>query len=146
MESIEDPNHRAEWLFKIVEAKVWHEWPRDEPWPGTALDRRDGYVHLSTWPQVAGTLAKHYAGREGLVALALRADRLPPASLRWEPSRGGALFPHLYAPLDPGWVEGIEDLGVGDEGRHALPKVPRCLAEFSGLRSPGSPSAGPTDE
>ena len=65
------------------------------------LDRRDGFIHLSTHGQLAGTLERHFAGETGLIVLEIAADRLD-AGLKWEPSRDGALFPHLYGvvPLD----------------------------------------------
>ncbi len=66
--------------------------------PGAPIDVADGYVHFSTADQVAETATRHFKGERDLVILALDADALAPA-LRWEPSRGGALFPHLYAPL-----------------------------------------------
>lgn len=109
------------WLYKIVEAEVWASLPEGAPWPGTALDRRDGFVHLSTREQVVGTLAKHFPGREGLLLLWLDDSDLPQGSLRWETSRGGALFPHLYAPLDPAWVRRAEPLALGPNGAHVLP-------------------------
>lgn len=72
---------------------------------GAPIDVADGYVHLSTASQVAETAAKHFAGEDGLMLLALEADELD--GLRWEVSRGGAEFPHLYRPLrkiDVLWV------------------------------------------
>ena len=67
------------------------------------------------------TLATHFAGQEGLVLVALDADRLGQA-LRWEASRGGALFPHLYAPLDLAAMLWVEPLPLGPDGRHLLPE------------------------
>ncbi len=63
------------------------------------VDLRDGFIHFSTAEQAVETAAKHFAGQRDLVLLAVEADALGDA-LKWEPSRGGALFPHLYAPLD----------------------------------------------
>jgi uncharacterized protein (DUF952 family) len=65
---------------------------------GSAVDRRDGFIHLSDRDQVVETAARHFAGQTGLTLLAVDPDRLGD-DLRWETSRGGALFPHLYAPL-----------------------------------------------
>lgn len=87
---------------------------------GSADDRRDGFIHLSARDQLAGTLAKHFAGRDELVLLALDPDSLG-GDLRWEPSRDGALFPHLYAPLDLAWVLSVEKLPLGEDGHHRLP-------------------------
>ena len=83
-------------------------------------DRRDGFIHLSAADQLEGTLAKHFAREDGLVLLALDPARLGP-HLKWEASRGGALFPHLYAPLDlfaPLWAEPLDDW---DDWRTPLP-------------------------
>lgn len=64
----------------------------------SAVDLADGYVHLSTRAQLGGTFEKHFAGKGRLRLLRFDSAALPP--LRWEPSRGGDLFPHLYAPLE----------------------------------------------
>ena len=71
-------------------------------------DERDGFVHLSTREQVAGTLAKHFVGEKDLVVLALSVAAMGDA-LRWEPSRGGQLFPHLYGAILPSMVLGRVD-------------------------------------
>jgi uncharacterized protein (DUF952 family) len=86
-------------------------------------DVRDGYVHLSRASQLRGTLARHFAAREDLVLLAVRVERLPEGTLRWEPSRGGELFPHLYARLSVASVEQVFDLPVAAGGAHALPRA-----------------------
>lgn len=65
----------------------------------SADDARDGYIHLSSETQVRGTLELHFRGQRALVLLSVAVDRLPESSLRWEPSRDGQLFPHLYGPL-----------------------------------------------
>lgn len=85
-------------------------------------DARDGYVHLSRREQLGGTLQRHFRGRDDLVLLAVRVDRLPPAALRWEASRGGQLFPHLYGSLGVAHVERVYDLPLDLSGVHALPE------------------------
>jgi len=80
---------------------------------GSPADRADGFVHLSTAAQLPGTLARHFAGEDGLLLLALPDEM---EGLRWEPSRGGALFPHLYRPLraaDVAWTRPVAD-GLDD--------------------------------
>lgn len=109
----------VEWLFKIVSAAEWAEVSTEAAWAGTALDRKDGFIHLSAAAQVQGTLEKHYSGQAGLLLLWVRAAALP--KLRWAPSRGGALFPHLYAPLQRAWVGRESSLDLGAAGRHVLP-------------------------
>ncbi|NKX44592.1 DUF952 domain-containing protein [Roseicyclus persicicus] len=85
-------------IYKILRAPEWAELERAGQTPGAPVDVADGFVHFSTAAQVAETAARHFAGADGLVLAAFDADALGPA-LKWEPSRGGALFPHLYGPL-----------------------------------------------
>jgi uncharacterized protein (DUF952 family) len=85
-------------------------------------DMRDGYVHLSRAEQLRGTLTRHFAGRADLVLLAVRVERLPEGTLRWEASRGGALFPHLYDRLSVASVEQVFDLPLDEHGVHAVPR------------------------
>lgn len=98
-------------VYKIFRAREWSELITSGATAGSADDRADGFVHLSTAPQLPGTLAKHFGGEEGLVLAALDAGRAGPG-LRWEASRGGALFPHLHRPLeleDVLWSRAVED-------------------------------------
>jgi uncharacterized protein (DUF952 family) len=90
-------------------------------WPSSD-DARDGYIHLSRATQLAGTLDRHFAHQADLVLLAVRVGRLPPGVLRWEPSRGGELFPHLYGPLGSATVEQVFELPLDAAGRHVLPE------------------------
>lgn len=85
-------------IYKILRAAEWQALLTAGETSGAAVDVSDGFVHFSTAAQAAETAARHFAGEGDLVLLALDADRLGPA-LRWEASRGGDLFPHLYAPL-----------------------------------------------
>jgi len=86
-------------VYKIVDAAQWDVLSTGAPWDGAPVDLNDGFVHFSAADQVVGTLTKHFAGREGLRVLEVPVDRLDAAALRWEVSRKGDLFPHLYAPL-----------------------------------------------
>lgn len=85
-------------IYKILRAVEWAALEAAGETSGAPIDLADGYVHFSTAEQAAETAAKYFAGVDGLVLAALEADNLGPA-LKWEPSRGGALFPHLYGPL-----------------------------------------------
>lgn len=85
-------------IYKIAARAEWEEAQEQGALAGTRADRADGYIHLSTAGQLAETLDKHYRGRAGLVLIAVDPAVLA-ADLRWEPARGGTLFPHLYAPL-----------------------------------------------
>lgn len=85
-------------VYKILSADEWAQAQARGAFAGSPDDRRDGFIHLSTADQLAETGRRHFAGRTGLIAVGFEADALG-AALKWEPSRGGALFPHLYAEL-----------------------------------------------
>lgn len=85
-------------IYKIFRADEYAAFRNAGETAGAPIDLADGYIHLSTREQAPETLSKHFAGETHLMALALEADTLGDA-LKWEPSRGGALFPHLYRPL-----------------------------------------------
>lgn len=85
-------------IYKVLRAAEWDALQRAGTTDGAAVDRADGYIHFSTAQQLPETLAKHFAGEDGLQLLACDPELLAP-DLRWEPSRGGALFPHLYREL-----------------------------------------------
>lgn len=108
-------------IYKICPASAWREAERAGVYRGSADDVRDGFIHFSTAAQVPGTLAKHFAGQAGLFLIAVDADVLGEA-LRWETSRGGELFPHLYGKLDPAAVETIATLMLAADGHHRLPE------------------------
>jgi uncharacterized protein (DUF952 family) len=85
-------------VYKIVAAAEWRAAEAKGVFSGAAIDLADGYIHFSSAEQVKETAAKHFAGQSDLLLVAIDADRLGGA-LKWETSRGGAPFPHLYAPL-----------------------------------------------
>jgi uncharacterized protein (DUF952 family) len=85
-------------IIKLLRADEWAQFQETRVFAGSADDLRDGYIHLSTPEQVPGTVARYFAGETDAVALTLDADTLGD-DLRWEASRGGQLFPHLYRPL-----------------------------------------------
>jgi len=109
-------------IYKICPAPVWREAERQGGYRGSADDRRDGFIHFSTHSQVAGTLAKHFAGQTGLFLIAVEADALGDA-LKWERSRGGELFPHLYGELDLGAVRDVFALQSRADGSHVIPEL-----------------------
>ncbi len=84
-------------LVKILRSAEWERFRAEGRFAGSADDRRDGFIHLSTEPQVAATVRRHFAGETGLVRVELDVRGDP--SLRFEPSRSGEAFPHLYRPL-----------------------------------------------
>ena len=110
----------AEKIFKILDAAAWAEAKRAGVFAGAPVDLKDGYIHFSTAAQLRETAARHFAGVTNLVLVAFDADGLGP-QLKWEPSRGGALFPHLYAPLDPGLAIAEDELPLGPDGVHLFP-------------------------
>lgn len=110
----------SERIYKIMAAGEWAAAQAVGVYEGSAHDRRDGFIHFSTAAQAAETAAKHFAGQADLVLLAVDPASLGGA-LKWEPSRGGALFPHLYAPLPAAAVVDAVALPLGPDGRHAFP-------------------------
>lgn len=86
-------------IYKIFTTPEWAKFESQGLYAGSVDDQRDGFIHFSTFDQVSGTLAKHYTTVPGVVIAAVDAQRIAP-SLRWEVSRGGDKFPHLYASLE----------------------------------------------
>ncbi len=106
-------------IFKIFRAEEWQAFHEAGETLGAPIDLADGYIHFSTAEQLLETAEKHFSGATGLMVLALEADTLG-EDLKWEPSRGGALFPHLYRPMrlsDVLWVRAMQG-----EGSHILPE------------------------
>ncbi|MDX1786230.1 MAG: DUF952 domain-containing protein [Roseovarius sp.] len=106
-------------IYKIFRTAEWAELRASGQSAGAPVDLVDGYVHFSTAEQAAETAAKHFAGEDGLVLLGVETDRLGD-DLRWEPSRGGALFPHLYRELRLSDVAWAQPLPLMD-GQHQFP-------------------------
>jgi uncharacterized protein (DUF952 family) len=109
-------------VYKICPARIWHEAVAAGIFRGAGIDLSDGYIHFSTQDTVKETAARHFAGVGDLVLVAFDDLTLGP-ELRYEPSRGGALFPHLYGPLDPALALWAKPLPVSGDGRHAFPDL-----------------------
>jgi uncharacterized protein (DUF952 family) len=107
-------------VYKILTKSAFEEAKSSGRFEGSAVDLSDGFIHLSGGHQVAGTLAAYFAGQSGLLLLAIDSEALG-ERLKWEPSRGGDLFPHLYGSLDLAHVVSVEELPLGEDGRHRLP-------------------------
>ncbi len=113
-------------VFKIAEARCWDVARQSGAYTGSADDKRDGFIHLSTKDQLRGTLEKHFLGQTGLILIAFRTEDLGSA-LRWELSRGGQLFPHLYAALPTQCARWAVPLELASDGRPILPEeLPSC--------------------
>ena len=107
-------------IYKIVH---FEEWPRAEAcgeYAGSARDRANGFLHFSTEAQLPGTLARYYAKEKDLVLVAVEADALGDA-LKFEPSTGGELYPHLYAKLSVTTVKWVRALKRGQHDEFVLP-------------------------
>lgn len=87
-------------IYKLLATAEWSAAQAAGRYDGSDVDLRDGFIHFSGSDQVAETARRHFAGQAGLTLLTVDPEQLG-AQLRWEPSRGGELFPHLYAPLSP---------------------------------------------
>jgi uncharacterized protein (DUF952 family) len=107
-------------IYKILDAAEWAEAKAHDRYDGSEVDRRDTFIHFSTAAQVPETARRHFAGQQNLVLVAVNADALD--ALKWEPSRGGELFPHLYGSLPVAaarWAKPI----VWNGERHLLPEL-----------------------
>ena len=107
-------------IYKIFRRSEWNDFRDAGETAGAPIDLADGFIHFSTSQQVAETAAKHFAEESDLVLVAFEADALGEA-LKWEPSRGGALFPHLYRRLRLGEVVWDKSLPLGATG-HIFPE------------------------
>jgi uncharacterized protein (DUF952 family) len=96
-------------IYKICDREEWEKALRDGAFRGSTVDLRDGFIHFSAAHQLRETARRHFAGHTDLVLLAIEADALGP-ELRWEKSRGGDLFPHLYRALDVNKVHAVAPL------------------------------------
>jgi uncharacterized protein (DUF952 family) len=108
-------------IYKICPASLWQEAERAGRFAGAPPDHKDGFIHFSTAAQAAETAAKHFAGAADLVLVAVDAALLGGA-LKWEPSRGGDLFPHLYGTLPLSAVLWAVPLRLGADGSHVFPE------------------------
>lgn len=111
-------------IYKIATAEQWAEAEAAGRFDGAPIDHADGFIHFSTASQVKETAAKHFAGQTGLRLVAVDTAQLGDA-LKYEVSRGGDLFPHLYAPLALDAVLWVCALPIGDDGAHVFPDMGR---------------------
>ena len=109
-------------IYKICSEALWREAERAGVFLGAGIDHADGYIHFSTATQARETAARHFAGEGDLLLVAVEAEALGDA-LRYEPSRGGDLFPHLYAPLPLEAVRSVRPLPLAPDGHHVFPEL-----------------------
>jgi uncharacterized protein (DUF952 family) len=107
-------------IYKIVTRQQWQDALQEGIFYGSPADLADGYIHFSTAVQLQETAEKHFAGQADLLLLLVKTDPIS-ENLRWERSRSGELFPHLYAPLPLEAVKKMYEIGNGHDGRHQFP-------------------------
>ncbi|MEQ8355562.1 MAG: DUF952 domain-containing protein [Kiloniellaceae bacterium] len=115
---------KQELIFHICRKEEWAAAQAIGSYGGSSQDLADGFIHFSDASQVEASAAKHRAGQDGLVLLSVEAAALGDA-LKWEPSRGGALFPHLYGALSVAAVRRVDELPLGSDGFHCFPSTLR---------------------
>ncbi len=104
-------------IYKIAPAALWREAEAAGVFTGAPVDLQDGYIHFSTAEQTVETAAKHFRGQVDLLLIAIEADQLGPA-LKWEVSRGGQLFPHLYGTLPVSAAASVSSIPIKPDGFH----------------------------
>ncbi len=109
-------------IYKIVPRDLWQKAEADGIFSGAAIDLKDGYIHFSTGAQVRETARLHFAGIDGLLLVAVSTSALGDR-LKFESSRGGDLFPHLYSDLPVSLVAWQKPLPLGPDGLHIFPEL-----------------------
>ena len=112
----------SEHIYHVCRRTDWDVAKEAGSYEGSADDQRDGFIHFSTGEQLEASVQKHRAGQLGLVLLTVSTDKLG-HDLRWEESRGGQLFPHLYGELPIEAVVKEQDLPLGPDGTHHFPEL-----------------------
>jgi uncharacterized protein (DUF952 family) len=110
-------------IYHMCRAEEWRAAETAGRYAGSTQDAADGFIHFSTAAQIVESAAKHRAGQDGLVLIAVDPAALG-EGLRWEASRGGQLFPHLYGALPITAVRRVTPLPLGADGRHIFPPLP----------------------
>lgn len=109
-------------IYHVCRRTEWQYAQTTGVYAGSTQDAADGFIHFSGPTQVVESVARHRAGQDGLVIVAVDPARLG-ETLKWEASRGGALFPHLYGSLPLTAVKWVADLPLGADGRHVFPAI-----------------------
>jgi len=108
-------------IYKILPANLWRDAVSAGRFRGSPVDLKDGFIHFSLAGQAPRTAALHFAGVHDVVIAAFDDSAL--GDVRYEPSRGGDLFPHLYGTLDPKKALWVKPLVLGNDGRHVFPEL-----------------------
>lgn len=108
-------------IFHMCRENEWRQAETCGQYDGSSQDLSDGFIHFSTADQVRESAAKHRAGQSGLLLLGVDPGALPKGSLRWESSRGGQLFPHLYGAVPVAAAVRVDPLPLGDDNLHVFP-------------------------
>ena len=116
------PAPTVRFIYKVCDSGLWEDAKQAGKFIGAEIDLQDGYIHFSTASQLLDTLARHFAGRDGLVLLKIEISQL---DIVWETARNGDLFPHLYAHLPLNSVVAEYQLEVSADGDHIVPQA--CL-------------------
>jgi uncharacterized protein (DUF952 family) len=111
-------------VYKICPRPLWQSAEREGVFAGAPVDLQDGFIHFSTAGQLRETAARHFRGQDDLLLVAVDEARLGDR-LRYEPSRGGDLFPHLYGALPLEAVAWVKPLPIGPDGFHVVPDLAR---------------------
>ena len=109
-------------IYHMCRAEEWQQAVAAGSYAGSSQDRADGFIHFSTAAQIVESARRHRAGQAGLLLVAVDSGPLGDR-LKWEASRGGDLFPHLYGPLDPGESASVLPLPLGPDGTHVFPPL-----------------------
>jgi len=109
-------------IYKIIRRAAWADAEAAGVFRGAEIDLSDGYIHFSTADQAIETAAKHFAGQDDLLLVAVNGQTLE-RNIKWEPSRGGALFPHLYGSMPINAVVWVKPLPLGGDGTHIFPDM-----------------------
>jgi uncharacterized protein (DUF952 family) len=113
----------AQLIYKIVHRDAWAKAEEARVFAGAEIDLVDGFIHFSSAAQVSETASKFFAGQSDLLLVAVDTAELA-ENLKWEPSRGGDLFPHLYGPLDLSQVVFVEEIPQDGAGNHKFSQLP----------------------
>ena len=117
------PTPTVRYIYKVCDRVLWEDAKRAGKFIGAEIDLQDGYIHFSTAGQLRDTLARHFAGRDGLVLLKIEINQL---DIMWESARNGDLFPHLYDHLPLRSVVSEHHLILSADGDHILPAACLC--------------------